>query len=130
MKTTALYDVAGQVQEVRGHVDDVAQQAVLLLVVGHPPLALLALVPRVAALAQALVGLHADAAVAAGRLTLGCGRRDRTRGGEAARVSSGVLCALGFRWSDEGLLLKIWHIRSKHPSFHVTMTLQSGIFQV
>lgn len=69
----ALYDVAGEVQEVRGHVDDVAQQAVLLLVVGHAPLALLALVPGVAALAQALVGLHADAAVATGRLTLGCG---------------------------------------------------------
>lgn len=80
LRTTALYNVAGQVQEVRGHADDVAQQAVLLLVVGQAPLALLALVPRVAALAQALVGLHADAAVAAGRLALGWGRRERTRG--------------------------------------------------
>lgn len=95
MRTTALYDVAGQVQEVRGHADDVAQQAVLLLVVGHSPLALLALVPRVAALAQALVGLHADAAVAAGRFALGCRRRERTRGGEAAKLLAGVLCALG-----------------------------------
>lgn len=94
MGTAALYDVAGQVQEVRGHADDVAQQALLLLVVGHAPLALLTLVPGVAALAQALVGLHADAAVAAGRLALGCRRGERgQRGGEAARLSSGVHCA-------------------------------------
>lgn len=71
-----------------------AQQAVLLLVVGHAPLALLALVPRVAALAQALVGLHADAAVAAGRFALGCRGGERTRGGEAARLTAGALCAL------------------------------------
>lgn len=115
MRTTALYDVAGQVQEVRGHVDDVAQQAVFLLVVGHAPLALLALVPGVAALAQALVGLHADAAVAAGRLALGCGRGERTRAGEAARVC--ILFALGFKWSDEGLWREIWLIRSKHPQY-------------
>lgn len=117
MRTTALYDVAGQVQEVRGHVDDVAQQAVLLLVVGHAPLALLALVPGVAALAQALVGLHADAAVAAGRLALGCGRGE-TSGGEAARVLPVVSCALGF-------MPEIWLLRSKCLSSHGTTTRAS-----
>lgn len=96
----ALYDVAGEVQEVRGHVDDVAQQAVLLLVVGHAPLALLALVPGVAALAQALVGLHADAAVATGRLTLGCGGGGSTRGNEA-RFEWVIRCTLCSTRSDE-----------------------------
>lgn len=77
------------------------QQAVLGLVVGHAPLALLALVPGVAALAQALVGLHADAAVAAGRLALGCGREKRTSGGEAAGVLPVAPPALGFVRSGE-----------------------------
>lgn len=64
-----LYDVGGQVQEVRGHVDDVIQDAVFLLVVGHPPLTLLTLSARVAALTQALVWLYADSSVATGWFT-------------------------------------------------------------
>lgn len=71
---TLLYDIAGQVEEVRRHVDEAVQDAVFLLVVGHAPLALLALGAGIAALAQALVGLHTHSSVAAGRLTFGCGK--------------------------------------------------------
>lgn len=66
-----LYDIAGQVQEIRGHVNDVVKYAVFLLVVGHTPLAFLTLGPRVAALTQALVGLHTHSSIAAGWFTFG-----------------------------------------------------------
>ena len=66
-----LYDVAGQVQQVGGHVDEVVQDAVLLLVIRQARLALFTLGAGVAPLAQALIGLHAHASVATAGLTLG-----------------------------------------------------------
>lgn len=73
-----LYHVASEVQQVRGHVYDVVQDAVLLLVARHAPLALLTLGARVAALTQAVVGLNTHATVTTGRLAFSCEReRDR-----------------------------------------------------
>lgn len=85
-----LYDVAGQVEEVRRHVDEVVQDAVLLLVVGHAPLALLTLGPRIATLAQALVGLHTHSSVAAGWLTFGCSKWREKQ----TQMSSGILACI------------------------------------
>lgn len=53
------------------------QYAVFLLVVGHTPLTLLTLGPGVAALTQALVGLHTHSSVAAGWFTFGYGHGER-----------------------------------------------------
>lgn len=47
------------------------QYTVFLLVVGHTPLTFLALGAGVAALTQALVGLHTHSSVAAGWFTFG-----------------------------------------------------------
>ena len=63
------------------------QYAVFLLVVGHALLTLLALGPGVAALTQALVGLHAHSSVVAGWFALGYGRREK-RKTERAEVKS------------------------------------------
>lgn len=73
-----LYHVASEVQQVRGHVYDVVQDAVLLLVARHAPLTLLTLGARVAALTQAVVGLNTHASVTTGWLAFSCEReRDR-----------------------------------------------------
>lgn len=55
------------------------QYAVFLLVVGHAPLTLLTLSPRVATLTQALVGLHTYSSVAASWFTFGYGHREETK---------------------------------------------------
>lgn len=77
-----------------------AQYAVFLLVVGHAPLTLLALGPGVAALTQALVGLHTHPTVAAGWLTFGYGQKREKRRmvksgrrGDDIRFTSGRACA-------------------------------------
>ena len=72
----ALYDIAGQVQEVRGHVNDVVQYAIFLLVIRHAPFTLLTLGPRVATLTQALAGLHTYSSIAAGWFTFGYNYRE------------------------------------------------------
>lgn len=68
---TGLHNVAGEVQQVGRDLDEVVQQAVFGLRERLATLAALTLQARVAALAQAHVGLHADATVAARGLTAG-----------------------------------------------------------
>lgn len=112
-----LYDIAGQVKEVRRHVNEVVQYAVFLLVIGHVPLTLLTLGPRIATLAQALVGLHAHSSVAAGWLTFGCSKEGKTNPNKLWYTCKARLLALGttnacskyqgssglgYRWTGEG----------------------------
>lgn len=84
-----LYHVASEVQQVRGHVYDVVQDAVLLLVARHAPLALLTLGARVAALTQAVVGLNTHATVTTGRLAFSHSAEGSLPAGAAATLPGG-----------------------------------------
>lgn len=67
----SLYNVTGEVQQVRGHVNDVLQYAVFLTIPSCATLTFLALCSRETFFAETLVGLHADPTVTAGWFTLG-----------------------------------------------------------
>lgn len=67
-----LYNITGEVQQVRRHVNDVLQDAVFLTVPSCPSISFLALAASESFLAETLVGLHTDPAIATGWFTFGC----------------------------------------------------------
>lgn len=67
-----LYNITGEVQQVRRHVNDVLQDAVFLTVPSCSSLSFLALTAGESFLAETLVGLHADPTVTTGGFAFGC----------------------------------------------------------
>lgn len=95
------------------------EYAVFLLVVGHAMLTLLTLGPRVAALTQALVGLHTHSSIAAGWFTLGNSAEGSLPAGAAAALASRSAVSV-LTVSGTSCHQQLWRL-------HLTLALFRGV---